>query len=61
MRWVAGLHEFADLISNVLRLATTRPAVISDIAGRFSLDEAVDACRLLESHAPGKVLVLPNG
>jgi len=40
MKWVEGFHEFADLISDALALATKRPAVISEIAGRFSLDRA---------------------
>lgn len=60
MHWVEGFHEFADLISDALALTMKRPAVISDIAGRFSLDEVADAYRLLESDASGKVLVLPN-
>jgi NADPH2:quinone reductase len=61
MRWVEGLDEFAVLIADGLALAARRPAVISDIAGRFSLDCAADAYRLLESGASGKVLVQPNG
>jgi NADPH:quinone reductase len=60
MHWVEGFHEFADLISNALRLAVKRPAVISDIAGRFALDRAADAYQALESGSHGKVLVLPN-
>jgi NADPH:quinone reductase len=60
MRWVEGFQEFAGLISDALALAAKRPSVISDIAGRFPLDRVVDAYRLLESGAPGKVLVLPN-
>ena len=60
MRWVEGLDEFAVLIREGLALAARRPAVISDIAGRFPLDRAADAYRLLESGASGKVLVQPN-
>jgi len=60
MRWVEGFHEFAGLISNALRLAVKRPAVISDIAGRFALDRVADAYQVLESGSHGKVLVLPN-
>jgi NADPH2:quinone reductase len=60
MRWVEGLDEFAVLISEGLALAARRPAVISGIAGRFPLDRAADAYRLLESGASGKVLVQPN-
>jgi NADPH2:quinone reductase len=60
MRWVEGFHEFAGLISDALALAARRPAVISDIAGRFPLDHVADAYRVLESGAHGKVLVLPN-
>ena len=60
MRWVEGFHEFAGLISDALALAAKRPAVISEIAGRFALDRVADAYRLLESGSPGKVLVLPN-
>jgi NADPH:quinone reductase len=60
MRWVEGLDEFGVLIAEGLALAAKRPAVISDVAGRFPLDGAVDAYRLLESGASGKVLVQPN-
>jgi NADPH:quinone reductase len=60
MRWVEGFHEFAGLISDALALAAKRPAVISDIAGRFPLDHVADAYRVLESDPHGKVLVLPN-
>jgi len=41
-----------------LALAVKRRAVISDVAGRFSLDRIADAYRALESGAPGKVLVV---
>lgn len=60
MRWVEGFHEFAGLISEALALAAKRPAVISDVAGRFPLEQAADAYRLMESGSPGKVLVLPD-
>ena len=60
MHWVEGFHEFAGLISDALTLATKCPAVISEIAGRFSLDHVADAYRLLDSDARGKVPVLPN-
>jgi len=60
MHWVEGFHEFSALISDGLRLATKRPAVISDIAGRFSLDHIADAYRMMEEDPHGKVLVLPN-
>ena len=43
MRWVEGFHEFAGLISDALALARKRPAVISDIGGRFPLDQVADA------------------
>lgn len=60
MRWVEGIDEFAALIGQGLALAVERPGVISEIAGRFPLDRAADAYRLLESGASGKVLVRPN-
>ena len=60
MRWVEGFHEFAGLISDALALAAQRPAVISDMAGRFPLDHVADGYRALESGIHGKVLVLPN-
>ncbi len=60
MRWVEGFHEFAGLILDAMTLAAKRPAVISDIAGRFPLDQVADAYRALESGSQGKVLVLPN-
>jgi NADPH2:quinone reductase len=60
MRWVEGTHEFADLISHALTLAEKRPAVISEIAGRFSLNDVVEAYRALESDPRGKVLVIPD-
>jgi NADPH2:quinone reductase len=60
MQWVEGFHEFPDLISDALRIAVKRPAIIGDIAGRFALDRVADAYRVLESGSHGKVLVLPN-
>jgi len=60
MHWVGGFHEFAGLISDALTLAAKRPAVISEIAGRFPLSRVIDAYRALESDPHGKVLVLPN-
>lgn len=60
MRWVQGVDEFASLIAEGLALAVKRPAVISEVAGRFSLNCTADAYRLLESGASGKVLVQPN-
>jgi NADPH2:quinone reductase len=61
MHWVEGTQEFAGLIANGLALAVKRRALISDVAGRFSLDQVGEAYRLMESDAPGKVLILPNG
>ena len=61
VRWVEGLDEFAVLIAEGLALAAKRPGIISDVAGRFPLDRAADAYRLMESGASGKVLVQPNG
>jgi NADPH:quinone reductase len=58
MHWVNGPPEFAGLISDALALALKRPAVISEVAGRYPLDQVVDAYRALEAGAPGKVLVL---
>ncbi|MGH9477005.1 MAG: zinc-binding dehydrogenase [Terriglobales bacterium] len=59
MQW-AAFHEFPALISNGLALATKRRAIISDIAGRFALNQVVDAYRELESGSHGKVLVFPG-
>jgi NADPH2:quinone reductase len=59
MRWVEGFHEFGVLIAAGLEMAVKRPAVISDVAGRFDLDHTADAYRALESGAAGKVLVVP--
>jgi NADPH2:quinone reductase len=58
--WVEGVHEFPVLISEGLTLAAMRRAIISDIAGRFSLNQIVDAYRTLEAGSDGKVLVLPG-
>lgn len=60
MHWTEGVHEFSALISDGLALAQKSPAIISDIAGRFSLNQVVDAYRKLDSHPHGKVLVLPG-
>jgi NADPH2:quinone reductase len=60
MHWAEGVHEFPALISHGLTLATKRRAIVSDIAGRFALNQVVDAYRALESDSHGKVLVLPG-
>jgi NADPH2:quinone reductase len=54
-----GPGQVASLISEALALAATRP-LVSDIAGRFTLDHVADAYRALESTPGGKVLVLPH-
>jgi len=58
--WVEDFSEFPALISEGLALAAKRPAIISEIAGRFALDEVIGAYRKLESDPHGKVLVLPG-
>jgi NADPH2:quinone reductase len=60
MHWVEGISEFPALISEGLTLASKRPAIISEIAGRFALDQIIDAYSKLESDPHGKVLVLPG-
>lgn len=59
MHWTEGVQEFRSLISAGLKMAIARPAVISDVAGRFPLEQAPDAYRQLESGPGGKILVLP--
>ena len=60
MRWVEGPHEFARLIEHALKAATKQPAVISDVAGRFPLEQAADAYLALEKNPHGKILVIPR-
>ena len=60
MRWVEGVAEIPALVSEGLTLAAKRRAVISDVAGRFGLNQIIDAYRALESEPQGKVLVLPG-
>jgi NADPH2:quinone reductase len=60
MHWVEGFHEFPGLILDALAMAAKRPAIISEIAGRFPLSHVMDAYRALEADPHGKVLVLPN-
>lgn len=60
MHWVEGLHEIPALIGDALALASKKPAVISDVAGRFALNQVIDAYGELESDPHGKVLVLPG-
>ena len=59
-RWVEGPHEFAGLIAAGLEIAVRRPAVVSGVAGRFPLERAAFAYRMLESDPAGKVLVIPR-
>ncbi|WP_025850190.1 zinc-binding dehydrogenase [Paenibacillus ehimensis] len=57
---VEGPGDVAGLISDALKLAAKRP-LTSGVAGRFTLDQAADAYRALDSGANGKVLVIPGG
>jgi NADPH2:quinone reductase len=50
----------ASLIGEALKMALKRPAVISETAGRFSLEDVSEAYRALESNPQGKIIVLPN-
>lgn len=59
-RWLDGLDDLVRLVSDGLTLAVTRPAVISEVAGRFPLERVVDAYRMLENTPRGKVLVIPD-
>jgi NADPH:quinone reductase len=59
MRYVQGMQEFGGLIAAGLEIAKSVPAVISEVAGRFPLDQAADAYRALETNPSGKVLVIP--
>jgi NADPH2:quinone reductase len=60
MHWLEGFHEIPVLISDGLTLATKRSAIVSDVAGRFPLNQVIDAYRELEADSYGKVLVLPG-
>jgi NADPH2:quinone reductase len=60
MRWIEGFSELPALISEGLALAAKSPAIIGEIAGRFALNQIVDAYRKLESNPHGKVLILPG-
>jgi NADPH2:quinone reductase len=59
-RWLNGLEDLASLVSDALAMAAKRPAVISEIAGRFPLDRVVDAYRALETSPKGKIIVVPE-
>lgn len=60
VKWVQGTQEFAGLISDALSLAVKRPAIISEIAGRFPLEYVKDAYRALKADSTGKILVVPE-
>ena len=60
MRYVQGMQEFGSLIAAGLEIAVKVPGVISEVAGRFPLDQAADAYRAPESNPIGKVLVIPT-
>ena len=64
-----GADEVAELVgaaagheldADGLALAARNRAVISEVAGRFPLDQSVDAYRALEGGVHGKVLVIPG-
>ena len=57
MHWAKGPQEFPHLIEHALDAATKRPAVISNIAGRFPLEQAADAYAALEKNPRGKILI----
>jgi NADPH2:quinone reductase len=59
-RWLNGLGDLASLVSDALAMAVKRPAVISEVAGRFPLDRVVDAYRALEASPNGKIIVVPE-
>lgn len=50
----------SSLIGEALKVALKRPAVISEVGGRYSLDDASEAYRALESNPQGKILVIPT-
>jgi NADPH:quinone reductase len=56
---LVGPDRISAFISEALSLASTRP-LATEIAARFSLNQAADGYRTLESNPGGKVLVLPH-
>jgi NADPH2:quinone reductase len=56
---VMTMAEIPQVIEETLALATSH-AIVSDVAGRFPLDQTADAYRAMDAGAPGKILVRPH-
>jgi NADPH:quinone reductase len=56
---VVAINELAPIIASTLRRAEAQP-LSAGIAARFPLDSVVQAFRMMEAGAPGKVLVVPD-
>ncbi len=60
LRWVDGLEEFPSLVRDGLELGRRRPAVFTEVGGRYPLDHVRAAYAALESGVHGKILVIPG-
>jgi NADPH2:quinone reductase len=58
--YIDALSDLHGLVTGALALAHRRPEVISEVGGRFPLDQASEAYRALQSSPPGKILVVPD-
>jgi hypothetical protein len=58
--YLDALADLRGLIVNALALALRRPQVISDVGGRFSLEQVADGYQAVQANPPGKVLIIPD-
>lgn len=55
-----SLGELTGVVRDILELAITTPAIVSEVAGTYPLAEAAEAYRHLESNPHGRIVVLPG-
>jgi NADPH:quinone reductase len=58
--YLDALSDLRGLVANALALALRRPQVISDVGGRFSLEQVADGYQAVQANPPGKILIVPD-
>ena len=57
---IDSLSDFRGLVAGALEVALRHPEAISEVGGRFPLEQVAEAYDALGANQPGKILVVPS-
>jgi NADPH:quinone reductase len=58
--YIDALSDLSGLVTGALELALRHPLVISEVGGRFPLEQAAGGYLALAASPPGKILIVPG-